>query len=134
MEDARVREEDKKKRQEKMTNYSKIVKQMYWPKVSDKKVMELEMIKQNVSTKNNVRRSVQYRRGELSLRNDHSVDDLEGHKTDTGEIPKTNRKPVNWKKNKNPLAPSRKDGSKSNRSEVMKSVDYLAEMRTKRAS
>lgn len=34
--------EEKKKLQDKVSNYAKYVKEMYWPKVSEVKKMELE--------------------------------------------------------------------------------------------
>ncbi len=46
-----------KKKVEKIENYSKYVKEMYWPKVSAKKQQELESLK--LKNMKNIRRSVE---------------------------------------------------------------------------
>ena len=40
--------EDKKRIQEKVGNYAKYVKEMYWPKVSDAKRQELQLLKESI--------------------------------------------------------------------------------------
>ena len=49
---------EKKKMMEKMSNYAKYVKEMYQPKVSEKKHLELEQIKEQLQMRN-VRKSVE---------------------------------------------------------------------------
>jgi hypothetical protein len=49
--------EEKKKLIDKVGNYAKYVKEMYWPKVSEAKKTELEMLKENPRSQK-VRRSV----------------------------------------------------------------------------
>jgi hypothetical protein len=88
----------------KVDNYAKYVKEMYWPEVSKKKQQELEDMKAQ-----NLHRA--------------SVKDLSRSKASasTGKLPKVgsakerspnrstanaSKKPVNWKKFKNPLVPT----------------------------
>jgi len=40
--------EEKRKLHDKLNNYSKYVKEMYWPKVSENKKAELEKMKENL--------------------------------------------------------------------------------------
>ena len=42
--------EEKRKMQEKIGNYAKYVKEMYWPKVSDTKRNELQILKSSIIT------------------------------------------------------------------------------------
>ena len=49
--------EERKKLKEKIGSYAKYVKEMYWPKVSEQKKMELEQIKETLQSQK-VRRSI----------------------------------------------------------------------------
>ena len=42
--------EDKKKLHDKVNNYAKYVKEMYWPKVSESKKLELEHLKEQLNS------------------------------------------------------------------------------------
>ena len=78
----------------------------------------------------------------MKLKNDYSegniIPPVDGSNTDhemTGEVPRSVRKQINWKKLKNPMVPIPKENNTPGRgSEVMKSVDYLKEMRAKRST
>lgn len=54
--DSEATREQRKKQAEKVNNYAKYVKEMYWPKVSPRKQLELEQVKESLKSAN-VRRS-----------------------------------------------------------------------------
>lgn len=47
----RLKEKEQQVRLKKLDNYSKYVREMYWPKVSEKKQLELEIIKNTIETR-----------------------------------------------------------------------------------
>jgi hypothetical protein len=47
----RLKEKEQKVRLQKIGNYSKYVREMYWPKASTKKQLELEIIKNTIETR-----------------------------------------------------------------------------------
>ncbi len=49
--------EERRKAKDKIHNYAKYVKEMYWPKVSTRKQVELQAIREHID-KRNIRRSV----------------------------------------------------------------------------
>lgn len=129
--------EEKKKLVDKVNNYAKYVKEMYWPKVSESKVMELQQIKENLGSQK-VRRvpnitpmpgihsSIQSARNKkINMNSDtDEATDFDGH-TDVSIQPK---KIKNWGRAK--LPPAHPPVS----ADVYKSMDYLKEMRSKRFS
>lgn len=69
-EEERLREE-KRKIQEKIGNYAKYVKEMYWPKVSDTKRQELQVLKSSILTQPRKRSYSAQKKLVPSLNDDH---------------------------------------------------------------
>ena len=44
----KLKDEEQKLKAQKLDNYSKYVKEMYWPKLSPKKQLELEIIRNTI--------------------------------------------------------------------------------------
>jgi len=125
-----------------MTNYAKIVKQMYWPKVSEAKHLELEQIKEGLMHRN-VRKSVHVPKTNRSTgaiyhpnmpngeERQKSADPaiLEEAAPSESQSIRRRRKPLNWGLKATGASAPKED---LNNSEVGKSVDYLKELRMKR--
>lgn len=107
--------EEKKRRAEKMNNYSRIVKEMHWPQVSSDKAKEIEHIKSLLEQRNKRRSAPPKKRG--------GDDGNESTVLDGDGKPKL-KKPV-WNF-VNPLVPKPKE-----KKEFVK-VDYLKELKEKR--
>lgn len=53
-----IKKEKTKLKSEKTNNYSKYVREMYWPKASLKKQLEIQMQKEKLSEANKIRNSI----------------------------------------------------------------------------
>ena len=108
--------EDIKKKAEKMNNYARIVKEMHWPEVSEKKRKEAENIKKLLSKRNQRKSAPPNKRNNLNRANESGFDS-DSH---------ANYKRPNWKKFHNPMIPKPKLKPEG------VTVDYLQEIRLKR--
>ncbi|CAI2362401.1 unnamed protein product [Moneuplotes crassus] len=108
--------EDRTRRQEKMNNYARIVKEMHWPTVSHKKKQEIEQIKNLLGQRNQRKSAPPNKRFGAQKPNESGFasDSNAGHAR------------PNWKKFHNPMIPK----PKMKREPVV--VDYLREIRVKR--
>lgn len=72
--------EDKKRKAEKMQNYARIVKEMHWPEVSEKKAKEIEKIKSLLDQRNQRRSAPPNQRHSVPRANESVVgSDTESH-------------------------------------------------------
>ena len=108
----RVESQERKRKNDKMNNYAKIVKEMHWPQVSERKKKELEELKHNMEHSN----KPHFRSPRVQSRYNSS---------ESPEREKILKKP-NWKKFHNPMIPKPEP-----KREPVK-VDWLAERRNKR--
>jgi hypothetical protein len=86
----RVNSQNKKRKHEKMNNYAKIVKEMHWPEVSEKKRREIEELKHQVENSH----KPQFRSPRLKSRYNGS-----------SESSQREIKKPNWKRFHNPMIP-----------------------------
>lgn len=117
-EELKHREEDEKRRKaDKMNNYSRIVKEMHWPQVSNRKKREIESIKTLLNQRNQRRSAPPNKRHSIPRASDHGM----GSDTESrGPL-----KRPNWKFH-NPMVPK----PKPKKEPVI--VDYLRDLRVKR--
>lgn len=110
--DKRVNSEEKKRKHEKMGNYAKIVKEMHWPQVSDKKKRELEDLKYQMENSNKP----------------HFKSPIIKSRYNSSESPEREKvlERPNWKKFNNPMLPKPEE-----KRQPIK-VDWLAERRNKK--
>eukprot|EP00347_Sterkiella_histriomuscorum_P008518 403344795 len=147
MEEQEKVKEEKKRIQEKVGNYAKYVKEMYWPKVSETKRNELMLIKSNLKTQP-AQRVYSARRKQLPSLNDENYEDFMNDSSNQGlshinSMPqlssihgytpqhKSTKKKLNWgNKSKNQsINPESRSGQIA---DMVKSVDYLKDQRFKR--
>ena len=109
----RVASQNKKRKQEKMNNYAKIVKEMHWPQVSEKKKQEIEQLKYQAEHSHKPK----FRSPEIRSRYNDSDDSQE--RRDSVKKP-------DWKKFHNNMIPQPEHKKQPVH------VDWLADRRKKR--
>ena len=134
--------EEKKRISEKVGNYAKYVKEMYWPKVSQKKRDELTIIKQSLKTQ--IKRSQSMKKRLVPSLHDADSDgfadlDLVNALHQVESVPNLSglesvrtpqqKKKLNWGKKKVGTSPIHNSNPNL---EMIKSVDYLKDQRQKR--
>lgn len=111
--DKRVASQDRKRKHEKMNNYAKIVKEMHWPQVSERKRKEMEEKKQSIENSG----KPMFKSPQLKSRYNNSSESPDREKL----IPKPN-----WKKFVNPMLP------KPEQKKEPKKIDWLGDKRKQR--
>lgn len=109
----RVLSQNRKRKQEKMNNYAKIVKEMHWPEVSERKRQELNELKEKIEHSNKPKFS------SPNLRSRYNS-------SESPEREKILKKP-NWKKFHNPMVPP----PQPKREPVQ--IDWLGDRRKRRS-
>jgi hypothetical protein len=117
---------------DKVRNYAKQVKEMYWPKVSESKQMEIEKRVEQLRSQN-IRRSVNDLigpDGKLTnrMKSGTASGNPEGDDETASQV--AEKKKIDWKKMINPLAP--KPNHPKLDDAVYKSMDFLRDLRAKR--
>ncbi|CDW87268.1 UNKNOWN [Stylonychia lemnae] len=128
IEDEKILEE-RKKYTDKVRNYAKQVKEMYWPKVSETKQLELEQRIDQLRSQN-IRRSVNDLTGDGKNTNRRSGRGTASATQDDETASQIEKKVIDWKKLINPMAPQQKHPKLDD--SVYKSMDFLRELRAKR--